>query len=360
FNYDYIHKKYFFIGTGPVVPFLSSYARQLGFSSVIVGLIYTILPICGMVAKPLFGAIADRFHCQKKIFLASQLLTAIAFIAIFYSPQVPVERLVHFSCAYGEAAFNTYPGNAVDECTVAHIQQKEVIDRCNMNCDMDKNSWDVICHDWKVNQYCDSINQTDRFSFMAEVPLSLTQLFSGTVVFRIRNISLIDGTTVYPRCSNRSISTLCNAECNDFNVNDIIAKPAIDDRDKPNRYGHQRLFGALGWGILSALTGVMIDALSTGQSQKNYISAFYMAAAFLVLDFIVSSRLEGMVGAVFEGVGVSLGSFLAGLSYNTYKGLTFRYFGIGALIACVLHIGVQYLLKQKGNKSTSNENIIKQ
>lgn len=36
-------------------------ARQLGFSTFIVGTIYSILPILGLVAKPLFGALADRF-----------------------------------------------------------------------------------------------------------------------------------------------------------------------------------------------------------------------------------------------------------------------------------------------------------
>lgn len=61
-----------------------------------------------------------------------------------------------------------------------------------------------------------------------------------------------------------------------------------------------------------------------------------------------------MVGAVFEGVGVSLGSFIAGLMYNVYRGLTFRYFGYGSLVMCVLHVTVQYLLKLKGNKNVSD------
>lgn len=47
-------------GTSPLVPYLSTYARQLGFSSGTVGLIYTVLPLFGLVAKPLFGVIADR------------------------------------------------------------------------------------------------------------------------------------------------------------------------------------------------------------------------------------------------------------------------------------------------------------
>lgn len=50
-----------FEGTGSVVPFMPVYARQLGFSTFVVGSIYSILPILGLVAKPLFGALADKF-----------------------------------------------------------------------------------------------------------------------------------------------------------------------------------------------------------------------------------------------------------------------------------------------------------
>lgn len=35
-------------------------AKQLGFSSVVTGTIYTVLPIIGMLAKPLFGLIGDK------------------------------------------------------------------------------------------------------------------------------------------------------------------------------------------------------------------------------------------------------------------------------------------------------------
>lgn len=51
---------FFFLGTAPVVPFMPTLAKQLGYSSVVVGTMYTILPIIGMLAKPIFGFIADR------------------------------------------------------------------------------------------------------------------------------------------------------------------------------------------------------------------------------------------------------------------------------------------------------------
>lgn len=58
---------------------------------------------------------------------------------------------------------------------------------------------------------------------------------------------------------------------------------------------------------------------------------------------------QGMVGASFEGVGVSLGSFLGGLFYSTYGGAqTFRIFGVAAFTAAVLHgVGNVSFLRRK-------------
>lgn len=60
-------------GTAPVVPYMPTLARQLGFSSVVVGTMYTVLNIIGMISKPGFGAIADRFKRQKILFLIFQV-----------------------------------------------------------------------------------------------------------------------------------------------------------------------------------------------------------------------------------------------------------------------------------------------
>lgn len=125
---------FFILGTGPVVPYLSSYARQLGFSSVTVGFIYTVLPVSGMLAKPLFGSIADRFQCQKILFLIAQLLTAVAFLAVFYSPQVEVNRQVHFSCYDNIPAFNTISKESLSSCNVKQIQEEDVVNTCKVRC----------------------------------------------------------------------------------------------------------------------------------------------------------------------------------------------------------------------------------
>lgn len=86
---------------------MSVYARKLGFSSVIVGIIYMIVPVAGMIAKPSMGVLADRYKCQKLIFLISQIITALAFLSIYYVPSLPSTQSVHFSCDNGAAVFDT-------------------------------------------------------------------------------------------------------------------------------------------------------------------------------------------------------------------------------------------------------------
>lgn len=57
------------------------------------------------------------------------------------------------------------------------------------------------------------------------------------------------------------------------------------------------------------------------------------------------------MGAVFEGIGVSSGSFIAGNLIEKYNGVkTFRYFGIGALVLFLVHIAVQKCLDMSQGK----------
>lgn len=57
-----------------------------------------------------------------------------------------------------------------------------------------------------------------------------------------------------------------------------------------------------------------------------------------------------MFGAVFEGVGVSLGSFIAGYFFEIFGGaLTFRIFGVGSLVMFLVHHFAQYLMAQRNS-----------
>lgn len=53
----------------------------------------------------------------------------------------------------------------------------------------------------------------------------------------------------------------------------------------------QRLWGSVGWGCISLLAGLLVDAMSHGQLLKDYSGVFYMLVGFLVLDFVSVSLI---------------------------------------------------------------------
>lgn len=57
---------------------------------------------------------------------------------------------------------------------------------------------------------------------------------------------------------------------------------------------------------------------------------------------------------MFEGIGASIGSFVGGYMFEEYSGkITYRIFGIVSLVLCLVHFGVQLLIKRahKGEKN---------
>jgi nitrate/nitrite transporter NarK len=75
----------------------------MGISNVGVGFIFAVAPIAGLIAKPLFGAIADRFKKKKMIFLFFILLNLMSYLCVAFLPQNPPERPVQLECAQGES-----------------------------------------------------------------------------------------------------------------------------------------------------------------------------------------------------------------------------------------------------------------
>lgn len=62
-----------------------------------------------------------------------------------------------------------------------------------------------------------------------------------------------------------------------------------EDRHK---YGKQRMWGAVGWGTMSIMSGLCVDWFSKGQDDKNYAPGFMIALICFVLDIYVLSKIE--------------------------------------------------------------------
>ncbi|PSN34536.1 hypothetical protein C0J52_19087 [Blattella germanica] len=278
-------------GTAPIVPFLPIYARQLGFSSIIVGTIYTVLPITGMLAKPIFGAVADHFQLQKTLFLAFQIMTAISFFVIQFIPEIPSESLVTMDC--DALTYFKSCNNDTDPCAVtrllAEVGNNDTV-FCEFVCKPDKWLMSEMCHLWNTSIYCNP-SELSLVQFDADVPLSHTVQVGSCLHFRMHEV-IVGGQLHVPYCANLSMAP-CAVQCNNPAVSEVS--------DQPSRFGQQRLWGAVGWGLFALVTGLLVDEVSKGKEMKDYTVMFYLMLAMLILDVVVSSRLkEGGKGFMYQ------------------------------------------------------------
>lgn len=198
--------------------------------------------------------------------------------------------------------------------------------------------WDLICKEWQNGSNCyrdehnvvhlmsivdhDTVEkQKDCLYFMPQYTNFIDQNNKEHRVACLRNAT-------YP--NSGSFKFKCTGNVNNEEVMNLIVEPAINDENvtqysqfwylfialciswigmavvvsvgdaicfdllgkRHELYGHQRVWGSVGWGIFSLVGGFLVDANSGGHAYKNYSVIFYLMAAALLPNTLVSSCLE--------------------------------------------------------------------
>lgn len=163
------------------------YAKSLGFSSVVVGTIYFILPAAGMLAKPLCGAIADRFRLHKFLFIFFQIITVIAFFSIQFIPEVPVKNKEVTLVCESEMNFHVNISNVYDKCTVERVTtltDSNDLPKCKMKCDLSSEFENEICYHWRAPlHFCPNGNASSNVkNYVTDNAKFLSKKLKGTDV----------------------------------------------------------------------------------------------------------------------------------------------------------------------------------
>lgn len=203
---------------------------------------------------------------------------------------------------------------------------------CQMNCEIIPDEWETICKNWNIPELCLKENQKSRLNMDATVIRNQVNRMSECIFFHIHRSTILDKpTSMYcpaDNGTNKMLKSPCEVQCNDEAVMDVITS-ATDDEikasyqfwmffmfmiiswmgmavvvsvgdaicfellgDAPQKYGHQRLWGSVGWGTFSIISGLLIDKFSEGHTNKNYAVGFYLMIVLIGLDIFVSSKIK--------------------------------------------------------------------
>lgn len=84
---------YFFIFacTGPIIGFLPTIARQLGYSLTTYGVTMTFMSVVSTIAVPFCGVIVDKFRIKKILFLITIFGIGMVSLLFLFVPKVPLD-----------------------------------------------------------------------------------------------------------------------------------------------------------------------------------------------------------------------------------------------------------------------------
>ncbi|XP_071557243.1 major facilitator superfamily domain-containing protein 6 [Temnothorax nylanderi] len=319
-------KSHYFLynaATGPMVQFLPTIGKQLGFSATIVGTIYTVLPISGLIAKPLFGSLADKFKLHKTFFLIFEAILTIAFFSIYFIPEMDRSASVTLICDNDLPYLEICPKMEFSKKALSNvILEVHSNAACQLTCR-------GVPHGFlELSGKNVSVNSTFEFGAGFDVYQDLHT--KDCVDVRLR--TFLDGTAHVPVCGGQ-LRTSCTATCRNNSAFNHLLQEAKDSQsdishstyqfhiflwaaiiswigmavvvsiadaicfdllghERRNDYGKQKMWGSIGFGIFGISAGYLIDLSSKGQYNKDYTCIFYIMLVAMVADIVVSATLK--------------------------------------------------------------------
>lgn len=323
--------------TAPIVTFLPTIAKQLGFSGILVGSIYTILPISGLIAKPLFGGLADKFKLHKTFFLVFQAILALGFLGIKFIPPLATTAEVKLTCDGGITFLEVPLVDKLGHKVSDNLKRSAGFEvDCELSCNASNRAYSELCHYWGAVKFCSLENTTvvpnAKFEFTAGLNMSSFDKEINWAYIRVRNATFSDHVVHLPTCesqlrttclttcpNSRSVSQLLDASKGKLStpqsstyqfhlflwfavvswvgmavvvsIADAICFGLLGE-NASKEYGKQKMWGSIGFGIFGISAGYLVDLFSMGKAEKDYTSVFYILLIAMAVDIIVSSTLK--------------------------------------------------------------------
>lgn len=194
---------------------------------------YAILPFVGLVSKPTFGALADKFKIGKFIFISAIICTAIFFGSIAFIPPKTTEPFMELGCD-GTAYLKTC--NISDNCSLKNIEL-EFLDKDIMECqlvctDPDELFLDLMCNEWNISETCSQNLSSIEMTTYSNI--SYTSFEQSCLIFPISSIQLNESNTENLQCNQKNIPPLtCSVMCNSSTIMGYIQNTIIEQMNEP-------------------------------------------------------------------------------------------------------------------------------
>ncbi|XP_045530465.1 uncharacterized protein LOC123718117 [Pieris brassicae] len=296
-----IHFFFFFAALGPILPQINVFGRQLGVSAAVMGMVTAVLPLLWAAAKPMVGYVVDYWPNHRKlvfmllIIIMSGSYCCLWFLpvpdesekivesiynlndTIYIKPHSTLDSLIldkyncHWNCST-DYKFNVYLSNSTHVSTM-YIDGAVTNTSCSvLHMQMETGGSEIACLPIQdCNLLCYEATLDARENIDGWIDESYSSFYT-TLTFWGFVLMMSVGTVA-------------------FNVANCIGDAVCFDvlgPDGGSKYGSQRAWGTVGYGITALLGGWLIDLFSG--TYKNFTPAFIIAIVATFVD-LASCRM---------------------------------------------------------------------
>ncbi|XP_067134765.1 major facilitator superfamily domain-containing protein 6-A-like [Centruroides vittatus] len=286
-----LHFFFYALALGSVFLYFSLIAKNIGISVTGVGITFTIVPFVTVLINPIFGCITDKFKKIKFFIMLLAILQTPIYFSINYIPEIEKEKHVFSDVKF--LCNNDNDSMFIESAKFLTINPSNKTLECNFEC-MPCNNSDMLCH--------------RSFNIFSKSPIN------NSKIMQVINTTLEDNATssiCYEEWKENCWAT-CFMDEEDSNsflhyqfwlfvfltasgiiVTDIII--ALSDvacyeslEGRVNQFGKQRMWLSIGWGVISACTGYIVELANMNNKGKTDFSVcFYMMLPLMLLDVII-------------------------------------------------------------------------
>lgn len=323
-------------GVASVQGFAPTIAKQLGYSPMVVGSVFTYLSMLSFVAKPIIGIIVDKFRVKRVMFLTFVLLNGLTAFSLQFIQKVPTEAVANLSCdtttVLNVCSNNDDRLSQCDDSLFKLLRNSEEPVECQLLCEQNESFREEIDRSWNIIDYNIAPNVTyknDEFEDLDVIlTINSTDQIKQNYVFQVKSVHIMKTHVAFPVC-RRPVTTRCNIDCSNdvlmelatiqkfegsvFGLNQFwkylivmslfwisqaitwsLQDPICFDilEDKPEDFGKQRCWGSISWGLFSVFGGVLVDYFSNSDYQKNYVPIYCLCLVIILWDFAVAYKIK--------------------------------------------------------------------
>lgn len=279
---------FFFSALGSIFPYIGLYFKQLRLSSQQTGVLVGLRPFVQCISVPVWGIVVDRVNIRKISLLVGTVGWLLTYTTIIFV-----------------SAGETKPNNCGFQSQLMETKLNSSISgKANISTDI-KGSWSG---DLSSN-FSDRKNRTENKPHsirLSEIQDSFKKPIFSNIPLQSENHTKMrkNGTPSVKNFREKGTNLFLNLLLV-IALGNFVSAPAQTMANlatlqalckETYKYGQQRLFGSVGWGLTAFIVGVAVSLSATSECTKhikiNYQPCFYLFGIMMAFAFIAATFIK--------------------------------------------------------------------